>query len=321
MGAHEGLGQGFSEPLGCGVEQTGINGRTAQSCENQSQTKEQIMQRQKHQYNAHNGCTFSQTHHGVIGEPQGKEAAEKSAGSDAQIEQRNPLCGSFRGNAPDSDHITAAPKTCGQFQCGIEEKRRQCRFDTGTFQQFSPLGCLRADSFAAGKGQFLFFPQRQGKKQDEGQCHLQEGNGAVACLPAHAAAQTKSHDVWPACGTDAPETVEPTHVLCLAVEGNEVIQGSVYGASSQTVRDCPKAEGKEAIGKGEAKKGKGSQGNAAHGDGAGAEPLDDPMAHKAGQYGAGGDKKGNDATQRKGNPQTFLHLRPRGAKQGVRQSK
>lgn len=302
------------------MEQAGINGRTAQSCENQSQTKEQIMQRQEHQDNAHNGGTFPQTYHGVIGEPQSKKAAEKSSGSDAQIKQGNPFRGSFRGNAPDSYHITAAPKTCGQFQCGIEEKRRQSGFDTGTFQQFSPLGCLWTDSFAAGKGQFLFFPQRQGQEQDEGQCHLQEGNSAVACLPAHAAAQTKSHDVWPACGTDAPETMKPAHVLCFAVEGDEVIQGSIYGASSQTVRDCPKAEGKEAVGKGEAQKGKGSHGNAAHGNAAGAEPLDCPMAHKAGQYGAGGNEKGNDTAQRKGNAQTFLHLRPRGAQQGIRQS-
>ena len=120
------------------------------------------MERQKYQKYAHNGSTFPQTYHGVIGEPQGKEAAEKPSSSDAQIKQGNPFCGSFRGNAPDSHHITAAPKTCGQFQCGIEEKRRQCRFDTGTFQQFAPLGCLGTDSFAAGKGQFLFFPQRQG---------------------------------------------------------------------------------------------------------------------------------------------------------------
>ena len=90
-------------------------------------------------------------------------------------------------------------------------------------------------------------------------------------------------------------------MLCLAVEGDEVVQGGIYGASPQPVGNCPKAEGKEAIGKGEAKKGKGSQGNAAHGDGAGAEPLDDLMAHKAGQYGAGADKKGNDTPQRKGN--------------------
>ena len=172
------------------MKQTGINGRTAQPCENQSQTKKQVMQWQKHQYNAHNGSAFSQTHHGIIGKPQCKKAAEKPSGSDAQIKQGNPFCGSFRGNAPHSYHITAAPKTCGQFQRGIEEKRRQSSFDTGTFQQFAPLGCLGTDSFAAGKGQFLFFPQRQGQEQDESQCHLQEGNGAVACLPAHAAAQT-----------------------------------------------------------------------------------------------------------------------------------
>ena len=282
LGAHEGLGQGFSKPLGCGVEQAGINGGAAQPCENQSHTKEQIMQRQEQQDNAHNGSTFSQTHHGVIGKPQSKEAAEEPSGSDAQIKQGNPFCGSFRGNAPDSHHITAAPKTCGQFQCGIEEKCRQSRFDAWTFQQFSPLGCLWTDSFAAGKGQFLFFPQRQGQKQDEGQCHLQEGNGAVACLPAHAAAQTKSHDVRPACGADAPETVEPAHMLCFAVEGNEVVQGSVYGASSKTVGNCPKTKGKETIGKGEAQKGKGGHGNTAHGDAAGAKSLDDPMAHKAG---------------------------------------
>ena len=108
-------------------------------------------------------------------------------------------------------------------------------------------------------------------------------------------------------------------MLCFAVEGNKVVQGSIYGASPQTIGNCPKAEGKEAIGKGETKKGKGSQGNAAHGDGACAEPLDDLMAHEAGQYGAGGDKKGNDTPQRKGNSQTFLHLRPRGAQQGIRQ--
>ena len=90
-------------------------------------------------------------------------------------------------------------------------------------------------------------------------------------------------------------------MLCFAVEGNEVVQGSIYGASPQPVGNCPKTKGKEAIGKGETKKGKGSQGNAAHGDGACAEPLDDLMAHKAGQYGAGGDKKGNDTPQRKGN--------------------
>ena len=118
------------------------------------------MEGQEHQEYAHNSSAFSQTHHGIIGKPQGEEAAEKSSGSDTQIKQGNPFCGSFRGNAPDSHHITAAPKTCGQFQCGIEEKRRQYGFDAGTFQQFAPLGCLGTDSFAAGKGQFLFFPQR-----------------------------------------------------------------------------------------------------------------------------------------------------------------
>lgn len=91
-------------------------------------------------------------------------------------------------------------------------------------------------------------------------------------------------------------------MLCLAVEGDEVVQGGIYRASPQTVGDCPKAEGKEAVGKGKAQKGKGSQGNTAHGDAACAEPLDDPMAHKAGQYGAGGNEKGNDTAQRKGNP-------------------
>ena len=71
-------------------------------------------------------------------------------------------------------------------------------------------------------------------------------------------------------------------MLCFAVEGNEVVQGSVYGASSKTVGNCPKTKGKETIGKGEAQKGKGGHGNTAHGDAAGAKSLDDPMAHKAG---------------------------------------
>lgn len=119
------------------------------------------MQWQKYQKYAHNGGTFPQTHHGVIGEPQSKKAAEKPPCSDAQIKQGNPFCGSFGGNATDSYHITAAPKACGQFQCGIEETRRQGGFNAGTFQQFPPLGCLGADSFAAGNGQFLFFPQKQ----------------------------------------------------------------------------------------------------------------------------------------------------------------
>lgn len=108
-------------------------------------------------------------------------------------------------------------------------------------------------------------------------------------------------------------------MLCFAVEGDEVVQGSVYGASPQPVGNCPKAEGKEAIGKRKTKKGKGGHGNAAHGDAACAEPLDDPMAHKAGQDGAGGNDKGNDATQRKGNPQTFLHLGPCGTQKRIRQ--
>ena len=71
-------------------------------------------------------------------------------------------------------------------------------------------------------------------------------------------------------------------MLCFAVEGNEVVQSSVYGASPQTVGNCPKTKDKETIGKGEAQKGKGGHGNTTHGDAACTEPLDDPMAHKAG---------------------------------------
>ena len=224
-----------------GVDDAGVDGRTAQPHEDEAGQRERLRPRQKQGGHTHGQNGLPQTDHLGVVEPEGDEAAEAAPHRDAQIEQARKGSGRVGRDALAQREVAAGPEARRRFEAAVAEEAEHHFPRTGDGQDLGQRqrpgrGAVRAYGGRAA------FPERQAQHQNGCDADLDEGYDAVATVPALPAGQGQAHQHRADDGAHAPHAVQPAHVAALVVEGNVVVQGGVHASGTQPVGDGPEAE-------------------------------------------------------------------------------
>ena len=258
------------------------------------------------------------SHHGAVIQPQGEKAAQGAPDGETHIVQRRKTCRLFRRQAVFQHQIAAGPQPRRLLQSTVAEKAGQNLPDTPDEQGLAQSHRLYGAALRAAVRRLL--PFGQAHKQNKGEHNLQNGDIAVARVPALPGGDGPAHNMGAHRGTYAPHAVQPAHVAAGVVQGHIVIQTGVHAARAQTVGHGQQAQLPVGPAEGKAPQRHRGKPHAEGGDLSRAEAAGHALAHQAGDHGAGGDDHGDQPRTGQGDIQLRVHAGPGGAQKGVGQA-
>ena len=227
------------------------------------------------------GC--SDNYHPAVAELIRDKAAYEPSDGDAYIEQRRECRRALCGYALDFNEICARPlhsgRLCGAVGEEADEQERHALY----FQRADKSDALFLRLFR----RLVDFPHRQGHEQEYRYGELYRADNAVAAVPC-LIRQRIAHDERADYRPDAPEAVQPAHVLRLVVQGNIVVERRVYRARSEPVRHGENDKHPETARKREAEQRDNRKEHAHHRDYPRAELSVEPIRHQARHYRSAG---------------------------------
>lgn len=268
------------EVVRSGVYYARIYRRAAETYHNECRGGEKI-RIHRHEQAAYAAYKYgrSDNYHPAVAELIRDKAAYEPPDGDTYIKQRRECCRALCGYALDFNEICARPLHGGRF-CGAVGKK----------------ACEQ-------KRHSLYF-----------QC----ADYAAAAVPG-LVCQRIAHDKRADYRSDAPEAVQPAHVLGLIVQGDVVIERRVYRARSEPVRHGENNNHPEAARKREAEQRKNGQKYAEHRDYPRPEPSVQPVGHQTRSYRSAGYDHGDDAHIRNRHSELKMHDRPARAEKRIGQ--
>lgn len=220
------------------------------------------------------GC--SDNYHPAVAELIRDKAAYEPPDGDAYIKQRRECSRALCGYALYFNEICARPLHGGRFCCAVGKKACEQKRHSLYFQRADESDAL----FLRLVRRLVDFPHRQGHEQEYRYRELYRADYAAAAVPG-LVCQRIAHDKRADYRPDAPEAVQPAHVLGLIVQGDVVIERRVYRARSEPVRHGENNNHPEAARKREAEQRKNGQKYAEHRDYPSAELSVEPIRHQA----------------------------------------
>lgn len=245
-----------------GVDNARIYRRAAETYHNECRGGEKIRIHRHEQaaYAAYKyGC--SDNYHPAVAELIRDKAAYKPPDGDAYIKQRRECSRALCGYALYFNEICARPLHGGRFCCAVGKKACEQKRHSLYFQRADESDAL----FLRLVRRLVDFPHRQGHEQEYRYRELYRADYAAAAVPG-LVCQRIAHDKRADYRPDAPEAVQPAHVLGLIVQGDVVIERRVYRARSEPVRHGENNNHPEAARKREAEQRKNGQKYAHHRD-------------------------------------------------------
>lgn len=173
----------------------------------------------------------SNNYHPAVAELIRDKAAYEPPDGDAYIKQRRECCRALCGYALDFNEICARPLHGGRLCGAVGKKACEQKRHSLYFQRADESDAL----FLRLVRRLVDFPHRQGHEQEYRYRELYRADNAVAAVPC-SVCQRIAHDERADYRSDAPEAVQPAHVLCLVVQGDIVVERCVYRARSEPVR-------------------------------------------------------------------------------------
>ena len=149
---------------------------------------------------------------------------------------------------------------------------------------------------------------------------MNEADDPVAHVPPGAGGKGGPHDIGAYGCTDAPHTVEPTHMAAGKMEGHIVVEGRVYAPGAQAVGNGPEAQGPKGMADGEAEECRRRHANADGRHPSSSQPPGQTVALQAGNHGAHGDDTEDHSGIGNRNAEVRIHGGPGRPQQGVRQA-
>lgn len=232
----------------------------------------------------------SDNYHPAVAELIGDKSAYEPPNGDAYIKQRCECCRALCGYALDFDEICARPLHGGRFCCAVGKKACEQKRHSLYFQRADESDAL----FLRLVRRLVDFPYRQGHEQEYRYRELYRADNAAAAVPC-SVCQRIAHDERADYRPDAPEAVQPAHMLCLVVQGDIVVERCVYRARAETVGHGKNKEQPKPVRKREAEQRKNGQKYAEHRDYPRPEPSVHPVGHQTRSYRSAGYGHGYDA--------------------------
>lgn len=234
------------------------------------------------------GC--SDNYHPAVAELIGDKSAYEPPDGDAYIKQRCECCRALCGYALDFDEICARPLHGGRFCCAVGKKACEQKRHSLYFQCADESDAL----FLRLVRRLVDFPHRQGHEQEYRYRELYRADYAAAAVPG-LVCQRIAHDKRADYRPDAPEAVQPAHVLGFVVQGDVVIERRVYRACAETVGHGKNKEQPKPVRKRETEQRDDRQEHAHHRDYPRAELPVEPIRHQARHNRSAGYGHGYDA--------------------------
>ena len=133
-----------------GVDDAGIDGRTAQPYQNKTVQGKDLRPGQQQSQHPCGQNALTHADHLRIVEFQGQKAAGGAPGSDADVEQAGKAGGSAGGNALRQCEVAAGPQTGRGLQCTVAEEAQHHLSGTRQTEYLSKAQRLRRRSFGVG---------------------------------------------------------------------------------------------------------------------------------------------------------------------------
>ena len=253
--------------------------------------------------------------HIPVAEPVGEEAAHETSGGNADVKQRRKRGGALGRKALDLRKIGAGPLHGRPLRGAIGEEAHQDRRNA-LDPEHTGDSLLR---LRLCLGRAVDSPHGKRHEQEHRNGQLEAPHDAVAVVP-RPICQRIAHDKRTDDRSNAPEAVQPAHMLRLVVQRHIVVERRVDGARAQPIGDGERDQHPEAAGNREAEQRKHRQKHAAHGHDLRPEPPGEPVGKQARHDRSAGNNHGHDAHIRYRHAKLGVHDRPAGAKQRIRQS-
>lgn len=205
------------------------------------------------------GC--SDNYHLAVAELIRDKAAYEAPDGDAYIKQRRECSRALCGYALYFNEICARPLHGGRFCGAVGKKACEQERHALYFQRTDESDALFLRLFC----HLVDLPHGQGHEQENRYHELQRADYAAAAVPG-LVCQRIAHDKRADYRSDAPEAVQPAHVLGLVVQGDVVIERRVYRARAETVGHGKNKEQPKPVRKREAEQRKNGQKYAEHRD-------------------------------------------------------
>lgn len=173
----------------------------------------------------------SRYYHFAVAELIRDKAAYEPPDCDSYVEKRRECSRALCGYALYFNEICARPLHGGRFCCAVGKKACEQKRHSLYFQRADESDAL----FLRLVRRLVDFPHRQGHEQEYRYRELYRADNAAAAVPC-SVCQRIAHDERADYRSDAPEAVQPAHVLRLVVQGDIVVERRVYRARSEPVR-------------------------------------------------------------------------------------
>lgn len=265
-------------------------------------------------YAAKENCR-SRYYHPAVAELIRDKPAYKPPDCDAYVEKRRECSRALCGYALYFNEICARPLHGGRFCGAVGKKACEQERHALYFQRADESDALFLRLFC----HLVDLPHGQGHEQENRYHELQRADYAAAAVPG-LVCQRIAHDKRADYRPDAPEAVQPAHVLGLVVQGDVVIERRVYRARAETVGHGKNKEQPKPVRKREAEQRKNGQKYAEHRDYPRPEPSVQPVGHQTRSYRAAGYDHGDDAHIRNRHSELEVHDGPARAEKRIGQS-
>lgn len=274
-----------------GVNDARIYRRAAETYHNECRGGEKI-RIHRHEQAAYAAYKYgrSDNYHPAVAELIRDKAAYKPPDCDSYVEKRRECSRALCGYALYFNEICARPLHGGRFCCAVGKKACEQKRHSLYFQRADESDAL----FLRLVRRLVDFPHRQGHEQEYRYRELYRADNAAAAVPC-SVCQRIAHDERADYRSDAPEAVQPTHVLRLVVQGDIVVERRVYRARSEPVRHGENNKHPEAARKGETEHRDDRQEHAHHRDYPRAELSVEPIRHQTRHNRSAGYGHGYDA--------------------------
>ena len=250
------------EVVRCGVNDARIYRRAAEPDYDKSRGGEKIrIHRYEQAAYAAKENRRSRYYHFAVAELIRDKSAYKPPDCDSYVEKRRECSRALCGYALYFNEICARPLHGGRFCGAVGKKACEQKRHSLYFQRAYESDALFLRLFS----RLVDLPHGQGHEQENRYHELQRADYAVAAVPG-LVCQRVAHDKRADYRSDAPEAVQPAHVLCLVVQGNIVVERRVYRARSEPVRHGENDKHPEAARKREAEQRDDRQEHAHHRD-------------------------------------------------------
>lgn len=169
-------------------------------------------------------------YHPAVAELIRDKAAYKPPDCDSYVEKRRECSRALCGYALYFNEICACPLHGGRFCGAVGKKACEQERHALYFQRTDESDALFLRLFC----HLVDLPHGQGHEQENRYHELQRADYAAADVPG-LVCQRIAHDKRADYRPDAPEAVQPAHVLGLVVQGDVVVERRVYRARAETV--------------------------------------------------------------------------------------